>query len=85
MGDTGPVVRTRIGTLKNQVTASTSSPTEAQLRAIGDSREALRKVVEEINWIITAGTPALYRTLADHALRPALPGPLPSPPEPPGP
>jgi hypothetical protein len=85
VGGAGQVVRTPIGNLKSQVMNSTSSPTEAQLQAMRDSREALRKVLEETNWVITTGMPALYRTLGDHAVRPTLLKPLPSPPEPPGP
>ena len=58
--------------MKNQIMASTSRPTEAQMRQAREAREDLIAAVEEINRIITTGIPALYQALGQPPLQPAL-------------
>ena len=69
-------VRGQIGQLKNQIAASTSLPTETQVRMMRDQRADLQKVVEEANAAIATALPALYKTLADNHVHPAPPKPI---------
>ena len=63
-------VRGRLGQLKNQIMASTSLPTETQMRQAREAREDLAKAIEEANELITSGMPALYRTVTQNQLQP---------------
>jgi hypothetical protein len=62
-------VRNQIGQVKNQVLASSSAPTEMQMRALRELREDLAKVIADTNTMITSAMPALYKTLAEHNLQ----------------
>ena len=68
----GTNLRRQIGQLKRQVMASTSVPTEVQVRQTRESREQLVEVVSEVNAVITSTMPALYRLLNEHDLQPGL-------------
>ncbi|HJO39780.1 MAG: hypothetical protein QGF21_12660 [Vicinamibacterales bacterium] len=52
--------------------ASTSVPTEVQVRQTRESRQELAEVVDDVNAVITSTMPALYRLLAEHDLQPGL-------------
>ena len=67
-----PPLRNQIANLKAQIMASTSVPTEVQMRLAREVREDLAKMVGEINSVITAGMPALYRVLTENNLQPGL-------------
>jgi hypothetical protein len=61
-----PPLRAQIASLKAQIMASTSAPTEVQMRLTSEMREDLAKLIGETNSVITAGIPALYRILTDN-------------------
>ena len=61
-------VRGQIGQVKREVMASTSAPTVVQLRIAREADEGLSSVIAEVNEVITASMPALYRVLADNDL-----------------
>ncbi len=67
-----PNLRREISQLKGQVMASTSVPTEGQVRQTGESREQLAEVVGDVNAVITSTMPAMYRLLSEHSLQPGL-------------
>jgi len=67
-----PQLRNQIASVKGQIMASTSLPTQQQMRVTREAREELTKAIAEINGVITAAMPALYRTLAQHNLQPTL-------------
>jgi photosystem II stability/assembly factor-like uncharacterized protein len=67
-----PQLRNQIASVKGQIMASTSPPTEQQMRMTREAREDLAKAIAEINDAIASALPALYRTLAQHDLQPAL-------------
>jgi hypothetical protein len=57
--------------LRGQVMASTSRPTETQLRQMRDAREDLAKIVEQVNGVIGDSMPRLLAALGG-ALQPAV-------------
>ena len=61
-------IRGRIGSVKRQLMASTSAPTEVQLRIAGEVDHDVATVVEEVNQVISDSMPALYRALAENNL-----------------
>jgi photosystem II stability/assembly factor-like uncharacterized protein len=67
-----PPVPNQIATVKNQLLAATSRPTEAQLRLSREALEDLTKAVDEINHIIGSGLPAVYQALGQPQLQPAI-------------
>ena len=67
-GGESPPVRTLIATLKGQVMASTSVPTEVQMTRTQEARGELMKAVEGVNALITQAMPRLYRALAENNL-----------------
>jgi hypothetical protein len=56
-------VRGRISTLKSQIMASTSLPTEIQMTTSRLVRDDLAKVIDEANAVISTHMPAYYRTV----------------------
>ena len=67
-GGDSPPVRTLIATLKGQVMASTSVPTEVQITQTREARAELMKAVEGVNALITQAMPRLYRALSENNL-----------------
>jgi len=67
-GGESPPLRTLIATLKGQVMASTSVPTEVQMIQMREARGELMKAVEGVNALITQAMPRLYRALAENNL-----------------
>jgi len=75
-------VRTRIASLKREIMASTSVPTETEMRLAREAKDDLAAAVQDVNGVINTSMPALFRLLADanmatgiKALRPiATPG-----------
>jgi hypothetical protein len=61
-------IRGQISSVKRQLMASTSAPTEVQLRISREVEQDLALVVEEVNRVIGDSMPALYRTLAENNL-----------------
>jgi len=62
----------QLGGVKGQLAASTSRPTEVQMRLAREAREDLATAVTEINSIITAAMPELYRALGQPQSQPGL-------------
>jgi photosystem II stability/assembly factor-like uncharacterized protein len=75
-GGGNQAVRNQISQVKNQVIASTSAPTEMQMRALRELRDDLDKVITETNAMITSVMPGVYKTLGEHNLQPATLKPL---------
>jgi photosystem II stability/assembly factor-like uncharacterized protein len=65
-------VRGRIGQLRGALIGSTSIPTEAQSRQVGELRGALEKSLEDVNGTLER-LRALYRDLAERNLYPSAP------------
>ncbi len=61
-----------LGQVKSQLLASTSKPTEIQVRLAREARADLVTAVESLNRIISTGLPAVYKELGQPALAPAL-------------
>jgi photosystem II stability/assembly factor-like uncharacterized protein len=61
-------IRGQISSVKRQLMASTSAPTEVQLRISREVEQDLALVVEEVNRVIGDSMPALYRALAEDNL-----------------
>jgi hypothetical protein len=68
-------VRGQLGQTKGQVMGSTTMPTAQQIRAAGELREDMTKVVADTNALIAA-VPALYDTLGAANLKPAARAPV---------
>ena len=60
----------QFGGVKAQLMASTSRPTEAQLRLARDARQDLVTAVASINRIISTTLPAVYQALGQPQLMP---------------
>ncbi len=58
---------------KGQVMASTSRPTQVQLRARGELEQELDSLVEAVNEAISQGFPELQKLVVSRGIRPALP------------
>ncbi len=72
-GAGGPApVPGQLGAVKNQLLASTSRPTEIQMRLAREAREDLVTAVASLNRIITATLPAVYQALGQPQLAPNL-------------
>ncbi len=71
-GGGGAPVPNQLGSVKGQLMASTSRPTEAQLRLARDARQDLVAAVESINRIIATTLPAVYQALGQPQLQPAV-------------
>jgi photosystem II stability/assembly factor-like uncharacterized protein len=71
-------VRGQIGQLKGQIMGSTSLPTTQQVRAAGELREDMLKLIQETNDLI-ASVPALYDKLGAAGLKPASLKPITAP------
>jgi hypothetical protein len=70
-GGVAPVPN-QLATVKGQLLASTSRPTEVQMRLAREGREDLLKAVEEINEIIATAMPAVYAALGQPQLQPVV-------------
>ncbi len=62
----------QFGTVKSQLLASTSRPTEIQMRLAREAREDLVTAVGALNRIITTSLPAVYQALGQPQLAPSL-------------
>lgn len=62
----------QFGQVKNQLLASTSRPTDGQMRVAREARQDLVAAVESINRIISSTLPALYQALGQPQLAPGL-------------
>jgi hypothetical protein len=49
--------------------AFTTLPTPAQIQLARDSREELAKLIADLNDVLTAAIPALYKALSDNNLQ----------------
>ena len=68
-------VRGQLGQVKGQVMGSTSMPTAQQIRAAGELREDMTKVIADVNELINA-IPAIYDALGASGVKPAALKPL---------
>ncbi len=68
-------LRARVGGLKSGIMASTSRPTETQMRMIPEVRAAVSKVIDEANALIN-GLPALNKELVENGIYPAAVKPI---------
>jgi hypothetical protein len=66
-----------LGQVKSQLLASTSRPTEIQVRMAREARADLVAAVESLNRVIATGIPGVYQALGQPQLAPSL---RPSPP-----
>jgi photosystem II stability/assembly factor-like uncharacterized protein len=66
----------RIGGLKSQIMASTSLPTELQLRSRSELQQELDKAVAAVNAVINSDLPGVYGLLRGSELRPAAVRPV---------
>ena len=62
----------QFGQVKNQLLASTSRPTDVQMRLAREARQDLVAAVESINRIISSALPAVYQSLGQPQLAPNL-------------
>jgi hypothetical protein len=62
----------QFGQVKNQLLASTSRPTDVQMRVAREARQDLVAAVESINRIISSTLPAVYQALGQPQLAPSL-------------
>lgn len=72
-GGGGPQpVRNRINSLKQEVIGSQSLPTRLQLTQVEVVQKQLTTLVSQLNEVIAAGLPALYKQLSDSNIHPGL-------------
>ena len=62
----------QFGQVKNQLLASTSRPTDVQMRIAREARQDLVAAVESINRVISSTLPAVYQALGQPQLAPSL-------------
>jgi photosystem II stability/assembly factor-like uncharacterized protein len=69
-GDGAQLLRNRVTTTKAQIMASTSLPTAQQMQSARESGAEFTKLVADLNDALSAGLPALYKTLGENNVHP---------------
>ena len=57
--------------------AWTARPSASQLKLTRDSRDQLAKLIADLNEVLTASLPAIYKVLSDNGLQPPAMKPIP--------
>jgi hypothetical protein len=76
-GGGAPGVRGQLTAVRSQILAFTALPTAAQMQQARDSRDEVARLIADLNDLLTAALPALFKALADNKLQPPQVKPIP--------
>jgi photosystem II stability/assembly factor-like uncharacterized protein len=71
-------VRGQLTAVRSQILAFTALPTAAQMQQARDSRDEVARLIADLNDLLTAALPALFKALADNKLQPPQVKPIPT-------